>query len=73
MNQTLLFFLLYLIVGLLLGTYSVYTDVKTGFIKKQPDASFGLFIVALFGWFALFLVVGVMSLLDLFGDKESPF
>ena len=73
MNQGLLFFLLYLVIGLLLGTYSVCTDIKTGFIKKQPDTSFGLFIIAWICWFPLFLAIGIRTMLDIFGDKENHF
>lgn len=73
MNQVLLFFLFYLVIGLLLGIYSVYTDIKTGFVKKQPEATFGLFIIALFGWFPLFLAVGIRAMLVIFGDKENHF
>lgn len=73
MNQALLFFLIYLMVGLFLGIYSVCTDIKTGFIKKQPDTSFGLFVIACLGWFPLFIVIGVRAMLDIFGDKENPF
>lgn len=70
MSYPTFFVINYLVIGILLGLYSLYSDMKTESIKKKPYTSFVMFVCALLLWFPLLLIIGLIGVFELFGNKE---